>query len=126
MADSPQSPQSAPTPPPDLPPDLEAEAQPNQPATGVTTKPLPAKPVPKVLPPWKVLLHNDDVNEILFVVETVMLLTHLKKQEAITRTLEAHHRGVTLLLTTHRERAELYVQQFASRNLTVTIEPDQG
>ena len=31
--------------------------------------------------------------------------------------------GVALLLTTHKERAELYQEQFQSKGLTVTIEP---
>ena len=34
----------------------------------------------------------------------------------------AHNTGLALLLTTHRERAELYVEQFHSKKLTVTIE----
>jgi ATP-dependent Clp protease adapter protein ClpS len=37
--------------------------------------------------------------------------------------MEAHTTGVALVLTTHRERAELYQEQFKSRRLTVTIEP---
>jgi ATP-dependent Clp protease adaptor protein ClpS len=86
------------------------------------TRPSPTRPAPKVLPPWKVLLHNDEINEIDYVVETVRMLTPLPKEDAINRTLEAHRTGVALLLTTHQERAELYAQQFASRNLTVTIE----
>lgn len=85
-----------------------------------TTK--PQKPRAKTLPPWKVLLHNDDVNEMLYVIETITMLTPLNRAEAGARMLEAHKKGLTLLLTTHRERAELYVGQFASRNLTVTVE----
>jgi ATP-dependent Clp protease adapter protein ClpS len=78
---------------------------------------------PEPLPPWKVLLHNDDKNDILFVVQTVMELTPLKEQEAQIRTVEAHKTGVALLLVTHKERAELYQDQFASKGLIVTIEP---
>jgi hypothetical protein len=36
---------------------------------------------------------------------------------------EAHHSGRSQLLLTHRERAELYVDQFASKGLAVVIEP---
>jgi ATP-dependent Clp protease adaptor protein ClpS len=86
-------------------------------------KPKPRKQPPGLLPQWKVLLHNDDKNEIGFVVLTIMELTPLREQEAVTRTLEAHRTGVALLLCTHKERAELYRDQFASKNLTVTIEP---
>jgi len=86
-------------------------------------KTLPLKPKRKTLPPYRVLLHNDDDNEMLYVVETIQMLTPLRRRDAAVKMLEAHKRGLTLLLTTHQERAELYVQQFASRSLTVTIEP---
>jgi ATP-dependent Clp protease adaptor protein ClpS len=94
-----------------------------KPATAVKekTKPRP----PQMLPPWKVLLHNDDVNTMEFVVMTVMQVAALKEQDAVTRTIEAHKSGVALLLVTHKERAELYKEQFESKGLTVTIEPDE-
>jgi ATP-dependent Clp protease adapter protein ClpS len=83
----------------------------------------PAKKPPQQLPPWKVLLHNDDKNDVEFVVETIVALTPLNEHDASKRTLEAHHTGVALLLTTHKERAELYKEQFQSKGLTVSIEP---
>ncbi len=84
---------------------------------------LPKQPPPRALPPWKVILHNDDVNELDKVVATICQLTRLSKEEAVARTLEAHKTGVALLLVTHQERAELYVEQFQSCKLTVTAEP---
>ena len=89
-------------------------------------KPVPARPAPRKLPPWKVLLHNDDVNEMEYVVQTITMLTPLSDRQAAARMLEAHLRGLALMLVTHRELAELYRQQFASRRLTVTIEPQPG
>jgi ATP-dependent Clp protease adapter protein ClpS len=86
-------------------------------------KPVPKHKPPQMLPPWKVLLHNDDKNEVGFVVVTIVELTTLNEQDAKLRTLEAHETGVALLLTTHKERAELYKDQFESKGLTVTIEP---
>src|SRR6266550_7589769 len=80
-------------------------------------KPKPKQKPPQPLPPWKVLLHNDDKNEMLFVVKTVMELTPLGEQESKQRTLEAHETGVALLLVTHKERAELYQEQFKSKGL---------
>jgi ATP-dependent Clp protease adaptor protein ClpS len=95
--------------------------------TALKTKPakkkLPATKPPQMLPPWKVLLHNDDQNDMLFVVESIVSLTPLNQEAAAVRTLEAHKSGVALLLTTHKERAELYQEQFQSKGLTVTIEP---
>ena len=69
------------------------------------------------------LLHNDDVNDFGYVIDTIMSLTSLGEQEAKQRTKEADQSGVALLLTTHKERAELYQEQFQSKGLTVTIEP---
>jgi|SRR5277367_971403 len=88
-------------------------------------KPKPKKRPPGFLPQWKVLLHNDDKNSMEHVVVTIVDLTPLAEQEAVLRTLEAHHTGVALLLVTHKERAELYVDQFASKSLIVTIEPEE-
>jgi ATP-dependent Clp protease adaptor protein ClpS len=84
----------------------------------------PAPPQTRQLPPFKVLLHNDDVNDVEHVVCSILKLTPLSVEEAVQRTLEAHHTGVALLLVTHRERGELYCEQFATYNLTVTLEPD--
>jgi ATP-dependent Clp protease adaptor protein ClpS len=114
--------------------DSEKEARPDAPAdetpakskdSSTQTKPAPTKPRPKHLPIWKVLLHNDDVNQFDHVIKTIVMLTRLNEQEATLRTAEAHVQGVSLLLSTHQERAELYQQQFGSRNLTVTIEPSE-
>ncbi|HZL34163.1 MAG TPA: ATP-dependent Clp protease adaptor ClpS [Tepidisphaeraceae bacterium] len=87
-----------------------------------SAKKSPQTRPPQLLPPWKVLLHNDPKNEILFVIKTVMELTPLKEHDATLRTEEAHRTGVSLLLVTHKERAELYKEQFASKGLTVSIE----
>src|SRR6187551_2559587 len=86
-------------------------------------KTTPKKKPPQPLPPWKVLLHNDDKNDVGYVVDTIMQLTSLNQQDAELRTKEADKTGLALLLTTHKERAELYQEQFTSKGLVVTIEP---
>jgi ATP-dependent Clp protease adaptor protein ClpS len=86
-------------------------------------KTSPKKKPPQPLPPWKVLLHNDDKNTQDFVVDTICELTPLKPQDALLRMIEAHKTGLALLLTTHKERAELYQEQFQSKGLVTTIEP---
>ena len=87
------------------------------------TKRSPKKRPPEMLPPWKVLLHNDDKNDRKHVVDTIIELTPLNAQDATLRMEEADKTGVSLLLTTHKERAELYQEQFQSKSLVVTIEP---
>lgn len=78
----------------------------------------------KELPPYRVILHNDDVNTFEHVIRSILKLTPLKEPEAVKCTIEAHETGSSLLLVTHKERAELYVEQFASLHVTVTCEPD--
>ncbi len=87
------------------------------------SKTKPKKPPSKMLPPWRVLLHNDDVNAFESVILTIIELTPLNEQAAVRITEEANRNGVSLVLVTHKERAELYVDQFHSRSLTVSIEP---
>jgi ATP-dependent Clp protease adaptor protein ClpS len=91
--------------------------------TAPAKKPAPPKREPKQLPPYRVLLHNDDVNTFEHVIKCIVRLTPIPIEEAVDKTIEAHETGVALLLVTHLERAELYVEQFASLSLTVTIEP---
>lgn len=81
-------------------------------------------PQVKRLPPYRVLLHNDDRNSMDYVTRTVFQLTPLKWPDARSRMQEAHAQGTALLVLTHKERAELYQQQFTSKGLTVTIEPE--
>jgi len=99
-----------------------------QPATSpskAATKPITeTEPQVELPPAYRVVLHNDEVNFFHDVVRNVYRLTPLSLPEAYDRTVEAHRSGRSTLLSTHRERAELYVEQFASVGLTVTIEPD--
>jgi len=105
-------------------PEPEQTEQPESPGTAVVPEKKPAPPRPRQLPPFKVLLHNDEVNDFEHVIRTIIKLTSLTLEEAFERTLEAHSSGVALLLVTHQERAELYCEQFATFQLTVTAEPD--
>jgi ATP-dependent Clp protease adaptor protein ClpS len=76
---------------------------------------------PEVPPPWRVLLHNDEVNVFEHVVQMLHRITPLSMEEAFERTQQAHTQGRAILLSTHKERAELYVEQLTSVGLTVTM-----
>ena len=54
----------------------------------------------------------------------IIKITPLDGAAAVRKTLEAHHTGTAVLLITHKERGELYVQQFASARITTSLEPD--
>jgi ATP-dependent Clp protease adaptor protein ClpS len=81
------------------------------------------KPRPQHLPRFRLVLLNNVTADMMFVVRTIMELTRFCRAEATHKMWEAHHSGRSLILVTHRERAELYVEQFAGKGLQVTIEP---
>jgi ATP-dependent Clp protease adaptor protein ClpS len=81
------------------------------------------QPAGLTLPRYRVVLLNNAACDMMFVVRTVMELTRLCRAEATHKMWEAHHSGRSVLLTTFKERAELYVEQFASKGLIVNIEP---
>lgn len=82
----------------------------------------PASERSGALRPWYVQLHRDKRNTIRDVIDVVAALTRLRRPDAVKRVWEAHHHGVSLLVITHRERAELYEQQFAAQDIKVTLE----
>jgi ATP-dependent Clp protease adaptor protein ClpS len=99
-------------------------AAPPQPRELPRRSPREAPPKADRLPPWKIILHNDDINDMIYVIQTIKELTGMNTVMATRRMLEAHTRGLALLLVTHRERAELLVEQFVCKKLIVTTEPD--
>ncbi len=74
------------------------------------------------LPRWRLLLHDDEVHDRPYMIDTLMRHTPLSQAAATRRVIQAHERGTALLLQTHRELAELYYVQLSKRNLIVSIE----
>ena len=70
----------------------------------------------------KLILHAGSGKDAMFIVNTIMELTRLCMAEATHKMWEAHHSGRSQVLVTHRERGELYVEQFALKGLTVSLE----
>ena len=81
------------------------------------------RPRHRPLPRYRVILHSNPAIDLMFVVRSVMELTRFPRAEATHKMWQAHHSGRSVLLTTYLERAELYVEQFASKNLCTTLEP---
>lgn len=76
-----------------------------------------------VLPPYHVILHNDDVNEMGHVVRSLQkCVPGLAQQRAEEIMLEAHHNGRAIVTTSPLELAELYRERLQSCGLTATIE----
>lgn len=81
--------------------------------------------VRKPSPRYKVLLHNDPVNTMEYVVKTLQqVVPSLSEQDAIAVMLEAHNTGVGLVIVCDLEPAEFYCETLKSKGLTSTIEPE--
>jgi ATP-dependent Clp protease adapter protein ClpS len=78
---------------------------------------------PRPLSRYNVVLHRFSDKSLLFVIGAVMELTRFCREEATNRMWEAYHLGKSVVVATHLERAELYVEQFAERGLPASVEP---
>jgi len=78
-----------------------------------------------VLPPWKVLLFNDEVHSMDEVVLALLTaVQHFTVEEAVQVMYEAHSTGVAVVTTQPKERAEAIRERLERFGLTSTIEPD--
>jgi len=81
--------------------------------------------VRKPSPRYKVLLHNDPVNTMEYVVMTLrQVVPSLSEQDAIAVMLEAHNTGVGLVIVCDLEPAEFYSETLKAKGLSSTIEPE--
>ena len=81
--------------------------------------------VRKQSPRYKVLLHNDPVNSMEYVVSTLrQVVPQLSEQDAMAVMLEAHNTGVGLVIVCDLEPAEFYCETLKGKGLTSTIEPE--
>ncbi len=79
--------------------------------------------VRKVSPKYKVLLHNDPVNTMDYVVATLrQVVPQLSEQDALSIMLETHNSGVGLVIVCDLEPAEFYSESLKAKGLTSTIE----
>ncbi len=79
----------------------------------------------KPSPRYKVLLHNDPINSMEYVVATLrQVVPSLSEQDAIAVMLEAHNTGIGLVIICDIEPAEFYCESLKAKGLTSTIEPE--
>ncbi len=71
---------------------------------------------------WNVIVWNDPVNLMSYVVFVFMKVLAFAKEKATKHMLEVHHQGKSVVATETREKAELYHQQIQAHGLGVTIE----
>ncbi len=76
-----------------------------------------------LIPPYRVVLHNDDHNTMEHVVESlVRCVPSLTVEAAAAIMFEAHNEGKATVIECPRETAEHYREALESCGLTATIE----
>ncbi len=81
--------------------------------------------VRKKSPRYKVLLHNDPVNTMDYVVTALrQVVPQLSEQDAMAVMLEAHNTGVGLVIVCDLEPAEFYSESLKAKGLTSSIEKE--
>ena len=79
----------------------------------------------KLFPPYKVILFDDDYNEMDYVVAALLhAVKDLSQQEAERIMLTAHLTGSAIVVICPKEIAEYYQERLLNYGLTATIEPD--
>ncbi len=79
----------------------------------------------RLFDPYKVLLHNDDVNEQGHVVQSLLkAVPQLPTSQATEIMLEADNQGVAIVILCPLEHAEMYRDRLRSFGLVSSIEKD--
>jgi ATP-dependent Clp protease adaptor protein ClpS len=75
-------------------------------------------------PSWKVVVLNDPVNLMSYVVVIFKRVFGYSHEKARNHMLEVHHKGRSVLWQGDRERAEMYVYTLQQWQLTAILEHD--
>jgi ATP-dependent Clp protease adaptor protein ClpS len=79
----------------------------------------------KLCPPYKVILHNDDHNDMFYVMKALIKsVPSLSEAEAEEIMLTAHNEGTAVIVVVPQETAEFYQERILSFGIGCTIEPD--
>jgi len=77
----------------------------------------------EILPPYSVILHNDETHSMDFVVGALLKsVSSLTVEDATAIMFEAHNQGRAVVITCPLEQAELYRDRLRTFTLGVTIE----
>jgi len=81
-----------------------------------------AEPRTRRLPMWNVVVWNDPVNLMSYVVWVFRTLLGHSREEATRLMLEVHHRGRAVVASAPREHAELDAYRLHHHGLWATLE----
>ena len=83
--------------------------------TVTTVRPKPRQESQaKQLPPYHVIILNDELHSIEFVIHVLREVFKFSIEQAVLYTMEAHHKGRAIVWTGSKEVAELKAEQIAT------------
>jgi ATP-dependent Clp protease adaptor protein ClpS len=105
-----------------------AEVNKPAPAAATKVKPRPAKPrqTPRKLPPFNVILIDDDEHTYAYVIEMLQSIFAHPQEQAYKLAKEVDETGRVVVLTTHKEKAELKRDQIMGFGADPRIESCRG
>lgn len=80
------------------------------------------KAAPKAAAPWSVVVYNDPVNLMSYVVLVFKKVLGFTEAKARKHMLEVHRKGRSVVWSGERERAEAYAQTLQTWQLSARIE----
>jgi len=81
-----------------------------------------SKEATRLSQPWNVVVHDDPVNLIQYVVKVLRKVFGYGSEKAEALTMAVHKSGRAVVWTGDREKAELYVQQLHHYQLHASLE----
>ena len=88
-----------------------------------TTPDVDIETIKRLLPPWAVILHNDEHNAMDHVVLSLLrCVPRLSPDDAVEIMYTAHEHGQAVVTACPKETAEHYRDRLESCGLTATIE----
>ena len=108
-----------------------------EPKPKAKAKPAGTKPRPKQLPPYNVILLDDNDHSFAYVIEMLQVVLAHEPEMGMKLAKEVDEAGRAIVLTTHKELAELRQEQIHAYgrdvrvatcvgSMTAIIEPAQG
>jgi ATP-dependent Clp protease adaptor protein ClpS len=89
------------------------------------SRPKPSQKTKIALEPgWKVVVWNDPINLMSYVVYVFQRVLGFDQRKARKHMMEVHERGKSVVAQASKEKAELYWQRIQQFGLKVTLERD--
>jgi ATP-dependent Clp protease adaptor protein ClpS len=82
--------------------------------------------IPQLARPWNVIVHDDPVTTMVYVVKTFMAIFSYSQPKAYRLMMEVHSTGRSVVWTGDREQAELFVHKLHSRHLLAHLEQSEA